>query len=137
MRVLPGIPTIRVFEALACGIPLVCSPWDDAEGLFTPGKDYLVARDGEEMKRHLRMLLDDPAAARQLADHGRRTLLARHTCAHRVQELLTIHAQLAAESRPRRVRQRLPGYVPAGRERGKGSQESPATKDAPARRTHA
>ena len=26
----PGIPTIRVFEALACGIPLVCAPWDDA-----------------------------------------------------------------------------------------------------------
>ena len=34
---LPGIPTIRVFEALACGIPLVCAPWDDCEGLFRPG----------------------------------------------------------------------------------------------------
>ena len=28
---LPGIPTIRPFEALACGIPLVCSPWRDTE----------------------------------------------------------------------------------------------------------
>ena len=46
VQALPGIPTIRVFEALACGIPLVCSPWDDAEGLFTPGQDYLVARNG-------------------------------------------------------------------------------------------
>ena len=35
--VLPGIPTIRVFEALACGIPLVSAPWSDSEGLFTPG----------------------------------------------------------------------------------------------------
>ncbi len=35
---LPGIPTIRVFEALACGIPLVSAPWDDAEGLFRPGR---------------------------------------------------------------------------------------------------
>ncbi len=41
---LPGIPTIRVFEALACGIPLLCSPWEDAEGLFRPGTDYLVAK---------------------------------------------------------------------------------------------
>ena len=41
---LPGIPTIRVFEALACGIPLVCAPWQDSEGLFHPGQDYLVAR---------------------------------------------------------------------------------------------
>ena len=38
VEALPGIPTIRAFEALACGIPLVCAPWDDAEGLFTPGR---------------------------------------------------------------------------------------------------
>ncbi len=91
---LPGIPTIRVFEALACGVPLVCSPWEDAEGLFTPGEDYLIARDGEEMSRHLRLLLDDTVTARRLADHGRQTILARHTCAHRVDELLGIHQEL-------------------------------------------
>jgi spore maturation protein CgeB len=89
-RALPGIPTIRVFEALACGLPLVCAPWDDVEGLFTPGEDFLVARDGQEMKRHLRDLLHDESLARAIADHGRRTVLARHTCAHRVQELLQI-----------------------------------------------
>jgi spore maturation protein CgeB len=38
--ILPGIPTIRVFEALACGIPLVSAPWDDSEGLFTPARTY-------------------------------------------------------------------------------------------------
>src|SRR5205085_3766353 len=51
VKALPGIPTIRVFEALACGIPLVCSPWQDVEELFTAGQDYLVARDGEQMTR--------------------------------------------------------------------------------------
>lgn len=90
VRALPGIPTIRVFEALACGIPLVCSPWDDAEHLFTPGEDYLVARNGGEMTSHLRELLANPPRARRLADHGRRAILARHTCAHRVDELLAI-----------------------------------------------
>ncbi len=60
---LPGIPTIRVFEALACAIPLVSAPWSDCEGLFSPGRDFLVAADGGEMKRHLRALLTDPAAA--------------------------------------------------------------------------
>ena len=53
---LPGIPTIRPFEALACGIPLVSSPWEDEEGLFTPGEDFLVARDGAEMKHHLKTI---------------------------------------------------------------------------------
>jgi spore maturation protein CgeB len=87
---LPGIPTIRVFEALACGIPMVCSPWPDIESLFTPGLDYLVARNGKEMKRSLRLLLDNPEQAQAMADHGRRTIQARHTCAHRVDELSRI-----------------------------------------------
>ncbi len=93
-RALPGIPTIRPFEALACGIPLVSAPWEDTEGLFTPGADFLVARTGEEMKRHLRMLLHDASAAQELARHGRATILARHTCAHRVDRLLEINASL-------------------------------------------
>ena len=87
---LPGIPTIRVFEALACGIPLVSAPWKDSERLFEPGKDFLYARDGEEMKEQLQRLMNDPALASQLAAHGRQTILNRHTCAHRVDQLLQI-----------------------------------------------
>jgi len=92
---LPGIPTIRVFEALACGIPLVSAPWDDAEHLFTPGEDFLFARTGAEMKAQLRAVLHDADLARSLATHGRETILARHTCAHRVDELLRIYDELA------------------------------------------
>jgi spore maturation protein CgeB len=87
---LPGIPTIRPFEALACGVPLVCAPWDDAEKLFRPGKDYLVARDGAEMRRHLRAILGEPELARSLAETGLETVRRRHTCAHRVDELLDV-----------------------------------------------
>jgi spore maturation protein CgeB len=53
-QTLPGIPTIRVFEALACGIPLVSAPWDDCEQLFRVGEDFLMVRDGAEMTRVLR-----------------------------------------------------------------------------------
>lgn len=91
---LPGIPTIRPFEALACGIPLVCSPWDDAESLFRPGVDYLVARDGEQMVELLDALTSDAYFAQQLASNGRETIEARHTCAHRVDELLEICREL-------------------------------------------
>lgn len=93
-EVLPGIPTIRVFEALACSIPLVSAPWDDSEHLFTPGEDYLVARDGAEMTRHLVALRDDPALREALATRGLATIRARHSCAHRVDELLGIVATL-------------------------------------------
>lgn len=94
VQALPGIPTIRVFEALACGIPLVSAPWDDCEGLFEPGADFLVARNGAEMREQLRAVLHDADFARSLAEHGLRTILARHTCAHRVDELLEIYAEL-------------------------------------------
>lgn len=99
---LPGIPTIRVFEALACGIPLVSAPWHDCERLFRPGYDYLLAYGGEEMTRHLQWLKNDPALRRSLAASGLETILGRHTCAHRVDELLEIVAQLTDYVAPAR-----------------------------------
>jgi len=96
-QALPGIPTIRPFEALACGIPLISGPWRDDEQLFTAGIDYLVARDGAAMQRHLRAVLADDDLARALARNGRATILARHTCAHRVDELAAILRTLGRE----------------------------------------
>jgi spore maturation protein CgeB len=90
---LPGIPTIRVFEALACGVPLVSAEWHDVERLFTPGEDFLVARTPEEMVRHLAVLRRDEALRQHLITHGLATIRARHTCAHRVDELLAIVRQ--------------------------------------------
>ena len=94
VEALPGIPTIRMFEALACGIPLVSCWWNDCEGLFRGGQDYLTVRTPDEMIETLRAVLNDPALAASLARHGRETILARHTCAHRVEELLAIVADL-------------------------------------------
>jgi spore maturation protein CgeB len=94
---LPGIPTIRVFEALACAIPLVSAPWEDCEALFAVGADYLLARDSDEMRRHLAALRADPDLAASLAEHGRVTVLARHSCAHRVDELLAICRRLGRD----------------------------------------
>jgi spore maturation protein CgeB len=95
VQALPGIPTIRPFEALACGIPLISAPWDDTEGLFRAGTDYLVAKNGDEMERHLCDVRHDAALASSLVQHGLETIRARHTCAHRVDELCAIVATLA------------------------------------------
>jgi spore maturation protein CgeB len=92
---LAGIPTIRVFEALACGIPLVCSPWSDEEKLFRPGEDYLVVGDGEAMAAELRRLMLDAKARQQLAENGLKTIRERHTCKHRAQELMSIYEEIA------------------------------------------
>ena len=96
VEALPGIPTIRVFEALACGVPLICAPWDDAEGLFRPGQDYLAARDGQHMTQCLVDVLHAPGLAASLARSGLQQILSRHTCAHRVDELFSILRSLDA-----------------------------------------
>lgn len=92
-QALPGIPTIRVFEALACGIPLICAPWDDSECLFTAGKDYLTAYSTDEMTDTMRELATNDQLRKQLSAHGLRTIAHRHTCAHRVDELLEVIQQ--------------------------------------------
>ena len=94
--ILPGIPTIRVFEALACGLPLVSAPWSDSEGLFRD-IDYLRVRNGAEMTSALRDLRDDADRRTALAASGLATIRARHTCAHRADELLGIVADLSQQ----------------------------------------
>ena len=94
VEALPGIPTIRPFEALACGIPLISAPWEDAENLFTPGKDFLVARNGEEMKQQLQKVLHNQQETQQLIDNGLKAIQNRHTCSHRVNELEKVCEEL-------------------------------------------
>lgn len=92
---MPGIPTIRVFEALACGIPLISAPWQDSEHLFRQG-DFQYVTDGEQMKDAMEQLLSNPAEAEDQAARGLETILSRHTCNHRAQELTQICQELLA-----------------------------------------
>ena len=114
-RALPGIPTIRPFEALACGIPLVSAPWEDSERLFADGRDYLQVDSGAAMQRALCSLLGCPSEADRVAAHGRATVLSRHTCANRVDELLTVVEELSSS-----------------RERGPGASVFPSSSVSPA-----
>jgi spore maturation protein CgeB len=84
---LPGVATIRPFEALACGIPLVSAPWRDVEHLFRRD-DFRLARDGREMERELTRALETPR------NSALDVVRSRHTCAHRADELLAIAAPL-------------------------------------------
>jgi spore maturation protein CgeB len=104
VRLLPGIPTIRVFEALACGTPLVCAPWEDLEGLFEPGA-FQIAENSADMQRKLWSILNDSATAQDMVQRGLNSIQQRHTCAHRAAELLEIYNSLSfgAESTSHRV----------------------------------
>jgi spore maturation protein CgeB len=105
---LPGVPTIRVFEALACGIPLISAPWEDTEGLFRPGNDFLLARTGAEAEAHMRLLKDDAGARREIAASGLERIRERHSCAHRVDELFDLLARIGGPQAAARPRQGEP-----------------------------
>jgi spore maturation protein CgeB len=98
VEALPGIPTIRPFEAMACGIPLLSAPWNDAEHLFTPGKDFLFAQNKKEMISLIERELTDNNLVQQLSSHGLETIREKHTCAHRVDELYNICKELGVNN---------------------------------------
>ena len=97
MRLLPGIPTIRVFEALACGIPLVSAPWSDAEGLFPDGA-YLSVAEGSQMMRALRSVREDREMSAAMVTTGLKTIRQHHTCRHRAEQLVGIVADIRGSS---------------------------------------
>jgi len=91
---LSGVPTIRVFEVLACGIPLICAPWEDTEELFRSGQDYLLARDSAEMSALLGELLESESMRRQIASSALETVRQHHTCRHRAGQLMEIFGEI-------------------------------------------
>jgi spore maturation protein CgeB len=88
-----GIPTIRVFEALACGIPLLSAPWADSEKLFREG-DFCLVRSAAEMQEAISALLSDREAAEAQAKRGLETIRARHSCRHRAEQLTSFCEEL-------------------------------------------
>ena len=103
VEMLSGIPTISPFEAMSCGIPLICSPWNDAENLFTAGKDYLVATTGDSMRDWIAQVLKSPQLSKSLSENGRQVILEKHTCDHRAQELEDIVSSIETPNKKKQA----------------------------------
>lgn len=86
-----GFVSNRLFDALACGTPVVSDHLPELEELFGDAVDAYT--DAESLGRAVERALDDPIAARQRADAGRAEVLARHTFDHRASELLAAFAR--------------------------------------------
>jgi spore maturation protein CgeB len=94
-------PSVRLFEAAACGTPIISDRWPGLDMIFTPGKHILVASSGSDVLSFLHDLPDD--ARRQLATRARQHVLAHHTAAHRAVALENYVDDLLADAAPRRV----------------------------------
>ncbi|MEX1049841.1 MAG: glycosyltransferase, partial [Akkermansiaceae bacterium] len=87
-------PSVRLFEAAACGTPIISDWWEGIDEFFEPGKEILIARDTEDVIELLRHL--PPAEALKVGAAGRRRVLASHTAMHRAGEL-EAHLEAAAQ----------------------------------------
>jgi spore maturation protein CgeB len=94
-------PSVRLFEAAACGIPIISDWWPGLETIFVPGKHILVARSADEVLCYLRELPDHER--QQLAIRARQHVLARHTAAHRAIALEGYVEEIFGQIAPRRV----------------------------------
>jgi spore maturation protein CgeB len=78
-------PSVRLFEAAACGTPIISDRWDGIESLFQPGEEILIAGSSREVIDWVRELPEPERLA--LGDRSRARVLAHHTAAHRAAEL--------------------------------------------------
>jgi spore maturation protein CgeB len=91
-------PSVRLFEAAACAVPIITDPWTGMAEFFTPESELLVANTTEEVLHFLRDL--DPAQARRIGERARERVLRMHTAAHRAMTLESYVKELVKDPAP-------------------------------------
>jgi spore maturation protein CgeB len=78
-------PSVRLFEAAACGTPIISDEWSGLDEFFEPAAEILVTHSADETLQYLCELSDN--ARKTIAERARARVLSAHTAAHRAQEL--------------------------------------------------
>jgi spore maturation protein CgeB len=94
-------PSVRLFEAAACGTPIVTDPWPGLGDFFEPGREILVASSAQESLRLLQTLPE--RERRRIGERGRARALAEHTAAHRAEALERCIDEVSARDGGRRA----------------------------------
>jgi spore maturation protein CgeB len=78
-------PSVRLFEAAACGTPIISDPWEGIDAFFTPGSEILLASSADDTERYLRDVTETERKA--LGEQARQRVLRSHTPRHRALQL--------------------------------------------------
>ncbi|HEX8561712.1 MAG TPA: glycosyltransferase [Flavobacterium sp.] len=79
-------PSVRLFEAAACGVPIISDYWDGLTSLFEEGTEILIARTAEDVLKYLNEI--DDVERKQIGEKARQKVLKIHTAAARAAELV-------------------------------------------------
>ncbi len=83
-------PSGRLFEAAACGVPLLSDSWDGFEAFFAPGEEILIAHDERDTVAALEA---DDAELLRIAKRARERALDQHSSGKRASELIALLEQ--------------------------------------------
>ena len=89
-------PSVRLFEAAACGTPIISDYWDGLESIFEIGTEILVAYNAKDTLQFLREICK--SERKMIGERARKKVLANHTAAHRAKELIGYAEELMSLS---------------------------------------
>jgi spore maturation protein CgeB len=78
-------PSVRLFEAAACGTPIISDYWDGLDTLFEPGSEILISYSAADTLKYLREICN--SERKSIGQRARKKVMSLHTAAHRAQEL--------------------------------------------------
>lgn len=90
MRAAGYSPSVRVFEAAACGTPIISDAWSGIEEVLVPGEQILLAHSADDVVRYL---TQSDAVLEQVAKRARERVLDAHSSVHRAGQLVTYIAE--------------------------------------------
>lgn len=88
-------PSVRLFEAAACGVPIISDFWEGLDSVFEIGTEILVSNSGEETLNYLQTM--DYATRIEIGERARAKILNAHTASHRAAELVAYAYALMPE----------------------------------------
>ncbi|MCX2838801.1 glycosyltransferase [Salinimicrobium sp. MT39] len=79
-------PSVRLFEAAACGVPIISDYWDGIHSIFDQGTEILIARSSDEVEEYFRNTLE--SQRKEIGENARQKVLKSHTARARAKELI-------------------------------------------------
>jgi spore maturation protein CgeB len=95
-------PSVRLFEAAACGVPIISDYWEGISELFDLDTEILITRSKEDTLRYLQWIEEDQRL--EIGQKARKKVLAAHTSAHRAKELESYLFELLGTRIPQKHR---------------------------------
>ena len=104
-------PSVRLFEASACGAAIISDTWPGLDGFLSPGTEILTPADGRELADVILHLSD--LERRRIGSSARDRVLAQHTSVHRALQFENIIGSLGSKCAEQRAARTMQGKEPA------------------------